>query len=76
VETLTDTLTELGKDPDEHLEQRARELKRIKDLEEKYGVTFPGLGAGAKEQNDGGKDEAGDDDARAAGRPVLQVIRP
>jgi lambda family phage portal protein len=76
VETLTDTLTELGKDPDEHLEQRARELRRIKDLEEKYGVTFPGLGAGAKEQNDGGKDEAGDDDARAAGRPVFQVVRP
>jgi lambda family phage portal protein len=42
IETLTDTCAEQGKDIDEHLNKRARELKKMKDLEEAYGIKFPG----------------------------------
>lgn len=74
VETLTETITELGRDPDEHLEQRARELKRIRELEEKYGVKFPSLGAAV--ETPALDNEDGDDDGKK-GKPrsVLQVLR-
>lgn len=74
VETLTETLTELGRDPDEHLEQRARELRRIKDLEAKYAVTFPGLeptAAPAPTESD--KDDDRSDDPQ---RSILSFVRP
>lgn len=45
-DTLTDILAGTGKDIDEVLEARARELKKIKDLEEKYDVKFPAPSAG------------------------------
>lgn len=38
--TLADVLSARGDDLDETLEQRARELKKIKDLESKYDITF------------------------------------
>lgn len=40
-ETLTDVLAGKGKDFDETVETRAKELKKIQDLEIKYGVKFP-----------------------------------
>ena len=40
VTTLSDLITAKGGDWEEHLEQRARELQKIKELEEKYGITF------------------------------------
>ena len=40
-DTLTDACAELGNDVDEVLEVRARELRKIKDLEERYDVKFP-----------------------------------
>ena len=36
--TLAEEAAAQGQDWEENLEQRARELKKIKDLEEKYGV--------------------------------------
>ena len=45
-DTLTDILASTGKDIDETLETRARELKKIKELEEKYDVKFPTSSAG------------------------------
>ncbi len=41
METLADIGAARGKDWEENLEHRARELKKIKMLEEKYGVKFP-----------------------------------
>lgn len=38
--TLTNILASRGEDFDETMVQRARELKRIKELEEEYGVSF------------------------------------
>lgn len=40
-ETLSDVCAAKGKDFDETIETRARELRKIKDLEAKYGITFP-----------------------------------
>ena len=40
-ETLADLCASRGRDVDETLEQRARELRKIKDLEEKYDIEFP-----------------------------------
>ena len=41
LDTLTNVLAARGLDIEETLERRAWELKRIKELEEKYGVKFP-----------------------------------
>ena len=38
--TLSNVLASRGEDLDETLETRAREIKKIKDLEQKYGITF------------------------------------
>jgi hypothetical protein len=40
VTTLSELITGRGGDWEESLEQRAKELARVKDLEEKYGVEF------------------------------------
>ncbi len=40
-DTLTNVCASQGEDVDETLETRARELKKIKELEEKYGIQFP-----------------------------------
>jgi len=40
-ETITDVCAAKGNDAEETLETRARELKKIQDLEVKYGVKFP-----------------------------------
>jgi lambda family phage portal protein len=40
-DTLADINAGKGKDWEETLEQRARELRKRKDLEEKYDITFP-----------------------------------
>jgi lambda family phage portal protein len=40
-ETLSDICSAKGKDVDETLETRARELKRMQELEQKYGIEFP-----------------------------------
>lgn len=75
VETLTDTVTELGRDPDEHLILRARELRKMKDLEAQYGITFPGLGnAPAAARNEENEDE--DETRGRQGPAVLSVARP
>ncbi|WP_145030481.1 phage portal protein [Caulifigura coniformis] len=42
--TLADEYAEDGADYDEKLVQRAKELKRIKDLETEYGIKFPSRG--------------------------------
>jgi capsid protein len=74
VETLTETITELGRDPDEHLEQRARELKRMRELEKKYGVTFPGLGSAPAAAAD--NDDGDEDGEEGTPRSVLSIVRP
>lgn len=63
-ETLSDVCAAKGKDFDETIETRARELRRMKDLEAKYGITFP---KGQKsevggQKSDGGDDKPNDDD--------------
>lgn len=40
VTTLSDIIMAKGGDWEEHLEQRAKELSKIKELEEKYNITF------------------------------------
>ena len=50
METLTDIVVAKGKDIDEHLETRAKELKKMKDLEEKYDITFPNESVEVKEE--------------------------
>lgn len=40
-ETLSDICSAKGKDVDETLETRARELRKMQELEAKYGVKFP-----------------------------------
>lgn len=63
-ETLSDVCAAKGKDFDETIETRARELRRMKELEVKYGITFP---KGQKsevggQKSDGGDDKPNDDD--------------
>ncbi len=45
IENLMDTLSNvcatMGKDFEETAETRAREIKKLRELEEKYGITFP-----------------------------------
>ena len=62
ITTLSDTLAGRGDDWEETVEQRARELKKIKELEEKYGIEMtvkkPGdIGADEGNDNTGGKNE-------------------
>lgn len=42
-----------GHDYDENLEIRARELKRMKELEEKYGISFPSPASPSKKTKEG-----------------------
>ncbi len=57
-DTLTDVCAEQGRDVDEVLETRARELVRIKELEEKYDIKFPiGQAAADNESTEGKEDE-------------------
>lgn len=58
-ETLSDICAAKGKDFEETVEARAVELKKIRDLEKKYGVT---LGKAAKPDAPGEKKEKEDDD--------------
>jgi len=64
-DTLTDVCAEQGKDIDEVLEARARELKRIKELEEKHGIKFPKAGGGGG--GGAGEGEEGMEDPDAVG---------
>jgi len=41
IETLTNICASKGRDLEEHLESRARELQLMQEKEEKYGVKFP-----------------------------------
>jgi len=64
-ETLTDVCAAKGHDFEETIETRARELRLMKDLEAKYGITFPngqasGVGGQGSDNNDDLK--PGDDD--------------
>jgi len=47
MDTLTDIAAAQGKDIDDLLEARARELRKMKDLEEKYDIKFPSKEASA-----------------------------
>lgn len=72
-ETLTDLCASRGEDVDEHLETRARELKRMQDLEEKYGVEFP---RGSNSQDGGAGNSSGEDDEEKDDpRPQLSVAK-
>lgn len=72
-ETLADLCASRGEDVDEHLETRARELQRMQELEEKYGITFP---RGSKGQdgagNSGGEEE---DEEKDDPRPALSLAK-
>jgi len=65
METLTDIAASRGKDIDESLETRARELKKMKDLEEKYEIQFP--------KNQGGKSTPDEDEEDEEGN--LKVVK-
>jgi lambda family phage portal protein len=62
IATLSDTLAGRGDDWEETLEQRARELKRIKDLEEKYEIKMKPEKPGTSDTTDAGGDEGGKKD--------------
>lgn len=73
-DTLTDILAGTGKDIDETLETRARELKKFKDLEGKYDIKFPAASSAkasggsppgpADKDDDEGKEDEEDDEER------------
>ena len=71
METLTDIAAGQGKDIDERLETRARELKKMKELEEKYGIQFPKKQEG--KSNPDGFDENNDEEDKE--ERFLQVMR-
>jgi len=58
-ETLSDIHAEQGKDFDEVMETRARELRKIKELEEKYDISLGAGGAGSDEPVEDDEEEAG-----------------
>lgn len=75
-DTLTDILASTGKDIDETLETRARELKKIKELEEKYDVKFPTPSAGQEPvQEPAGEKDAEEDgeEGKNKGRSLHRV---
>ncbi|MCK4717669.1 MAG: phage portal protein, partial [Thermoplasmata archaeon] len=48
IETLTDVLAEQGKDFDEHILKRGREIKKMAEVEEQLGIKFPSSGSAAQ----------------------------
>lgn len=75
--TLAEEAADRGQDWEEILEQRAREQKKIKDLEGKYGIKLhsdqPAAGKIKKEQKESnkGKDESNKPEEEPAEEPVL-----
>lgn len=69
-DTLTDVCAGKGRDLDETLEARAREIKKIKDLEEKFGIEFPKRNQGNASS---GPDEMMDNPAEDGGRAGLRI---
>ncbi len=68
--TIAEVAASKGKDADEILEQRARELKKIKDLEEKHGIKFP-----TKESKPAPeKQEDDEDDEKKQTQKALRLI--
>ena len=64
-DTLANTCASKDQDWEEVLIQRARELKKKKDLEEKYGIEFPEVG---KSQGNMGEPREADDE-------LLRVVK-
>jgi lambda family phage portal protein len=62
-ETLSDVCASKGKDFEETIETRAQELRKMKDLEEKYGIQFKGQMSevGGQKSDD---EDPDDDDVR------------
>jgi len=62
-ETLTGVLAMQGKDFDETMDTRARELQKLQEIEAKYGIKFPtgNKPAAGKEAGDGKEKEDEDD---------------
>jgi lambda family phage portal protein len=68
-DTLTDICASKGVDVDDHLETRARELKRMKELELKYEITFPTSQGGKKESGKSRTEEGGEE------KSILSVVK-
>ena len=68
-ETLANVHSSKGYDYDEVLEQRARELKKIKELEEKYGVSFQTAEKQQNQETGNNNDEEGPES-----KSILSVI--
>lgn len=68
METLTAIAASKGRDIEELIDERARELKAIKDAEERYGVVFPKSDKAATNQNN---DEDNEDERST----VLSIVR-
>jgi len=77
IDTLTDILAERGKDFDEHIEIRAREIKKIQEKEELHGIKFPTSSAKAvpekSDENIEDENEKGDDNGEEK-RSLLRVM--
>jgi len=69
MDTLTDIAAAQGKDVDEVLETRARELKKMKDLEEKYGIQFPKNQGGKSNPNGFGGNEEEEEER------ILEIVK-
>jgi len=65
IETLTGILAAKGEDFDETMERRAQELKKIQELEAKYGVKFPKKQAGSSFGSSNPEDEKEEEEERA-----------
>lgn len=70
-DTLTNICASKGRDIDDVIDTRAKELKKIQAAEKKYGVKFP-----TKESSDGNTDGDKDTDAEDndEGRSILSVV--
>jgi len=72
--TIADIAASKGKDIDELLESRARELKKMKLLEEKYDIKFASKQSSAPTDTDGDEDTDEEDTNESGARTLLQVV--